>query len=421
MINAYQLNQQLAEVRERAQQMMNRIQGAARAEGRLITAQEKAAIQTIVDEGNALKARLEKVQGDASMSAAIDNLTSGMTPVSMTRPGVPFRGGNGGSLGSQFINSDTYRWLRDTASTRAGKWEAPASELGGDGGFTLHATTLDTTSGSGGALVLPDTRPGIVMLPTRPLVVADLVAPGTTDSNIIQFMKETTFTNAAAAVAQGGTKPESTLVFAASTSPVQKIAHWIPVTEEMLEDVAQVQSYVDTRLRTGVLLTEDLELLSGTGVAPHLLGFTALPGIAAPIARVAEVNADTLLSQFMAIWTSVQIQPDGIVMNPAQWRTILLTKDTTGQYYGGGPFASPHAPTLWGLPVALTTAITAGTALIGCFKSCAQLFRRGALRVEASNSHSDFFVKNLVAIRAEERLALAVYRESAFGLVTNLN
>ena len=76
---------------------------------------------------------------------------------------------------------------------------------------------------------------------------------------------------------------------------------------------------------------------------------------------------------------------------------------------------------LWGLPVALTSAIVAGTALVGAFKTASQIFRKGGLRVEASNCHASFFVENKIAIRAEERLALAVYRPSAFGTVTGLN
>jgi HK97 family phage major capsid protein len=96
-------------------------------------------------------------------------------------------------------------------------------------------------------------------------------------------------------------------------------------------------------------------------------------------------------------------------------------KATDGTYVGDGPFVRPVAPTLWGLPLAVTTVIEAGVALVGCFKTAAQIFRKGGIRVDASNSHQDYFVKNLVAVRAEERLALAVYRPAAFGEVTGLD
>ena len=349
------------------------------------------------------------MQGDANQSAAIAALTDGMVSAA---PG----GGRGGrSLGEQFLASDYVSLAVTTGAVfRRGRGDSPSSEL------ELMATTLSEGAGSGGALVVPDYRPGILPLPTRRLTMADLFAPGTAASNLVTYMKETTFTNAAATVAEGAAKPESTLVFTATSDPVQKIAHWLPVTEEMFEDVPASRSYVDTRLRTGVDLALDNQLLNGTTTPPDIVGILARTGLATSIARVAEVNADTILSQIMAIWIATNLPPDGIVLNPAQWKTVLLTKDANGQYYGGGPFASPHAPTLWGLPVAITPAIVAGTALVGAFQTAAQLFRKGGMRVEASNSHSDFFTKNLVAIRAELRAALCVYRASAFGTVTNL-
>jgi HK97 family phage major capsid protein len=189
----------------------------------------------------------------------------------------------------------------------------------------------------------------------------------------------------------------------------------------MLEDVPALRSYLDTRLRLGVQLAEDDQLLNGSVVAPDIVGFPARTGLAASIARVAETNADVILAQIAAIETATGLAVDRVVLNPSQWKTILLTKDSTGQYLGGSRFATPLRRSSGGRPVALTSAIVAGTALVGPFKTAAQIFRKGGLRVEASNSHASFFVENKIAIRAEERLALAVYRASAFGTVTNLN
>lgn len=370
-------------------------------------------------EANRIRVRLEQAKTEAAQVAEIQRLTGGL--VDAPGGGSPGGGsmifGNGRTYGTQFVNCDVMRWLKDSKNSRGGTWNSPAAELTMP---EMMATTLDESGGSGGNLVVPHYLPGILPMPTRRLVMADLIAPGTTDSNLVTYMKETAFTNAAATTAEGAAKPESALTFIAVSDPVRKIAHWVPVTEEMLEDVPAIRAYLDTRLGLGVQLAEDYQLLNGSVVAPDVVGFLNRTGLAASIARVAEVNADTVLSQMMAIWIATNLQPDGIVMNPSNWKTCLLQKDANGQYYGGGPFASPHAPTLWGLPVALTTAIATGTALVGCFKTAAQLFRKGGLRVEASNSHNDYFTKNLVAIRAEERLALAVYRPSAFGTVTNL-
>jgi HK97 family phage major capsid protein len=130
---------------------------------------------------------------------------------------------------------------------------------------------------------------------------------------------------------------------------------------------------------------------------------------------------DAIARQIAAIATTSFIYPDGIVMNPTNWFTVQTSKDANGQYFGAGPFAPMQAATMWGLPVAPTPSIVANTALVGAFGSMSQVFRKGGIRVEASNSHQDFFIKNLVAIRAEERLALAVYRPASFGKVTGLN
>jgi HK97 family phage major capsid protein len=405
-MNITQLNRDLAETSTRARGLMQRTQAQADAEGRPMTPTERDAIESLVNEGKAIKARIDRATSDVSMSAAIERMTGDLAPTtSSVRP----------SLGAEFIHSETFKWLKaNRGALPTGSWTSPSSEL--------RATLLDESGGSGGALVVPTYVPGIVPLPTRPLVMSDLFAPGTTDSNLVTFMKETTFTNAAAPVLEGAAKPESTIVFAAASEPVRKIATWIPVTEEMLEDVPSLRSYLDARLALAVQLAEDDQLLNGNNVAPNLNGVLVRAGLAAAIVRGAsESNADAILKQIAAIQTATGLVPDGVVINPANWQTILLSKTADGIYISGnGPFATPQQPTLWGLPVAVTPAIVANTALVGAFKTAAQLFRKGGLRVEASNSHASFFVENKIAIRAEERLALALYREAAFGKITGL-
>jgi len=381
--------------------------------GRLMTTEEKAAIQALLDEAKGIKARLDGVTTDANMMAEIDRLTSNL----------PDRNTVAGqrkmlSIGQQFVSNPEYRKFIERQGHRSSSaWNAPATEAV----VQFQATTLTEDPASGGKLILPDVQPGILFLLFKRLVIADLAAPGTTTSNMIQFMKETLFTNNAAAVLEGGTKPESALAFDSATSPVQKLAHWIPVTEEMLEDFAQTQSIIDARLRLGLALTEEDQLLNGNGTPPNLRGYMNLAGLAAPIARGTDTNMDAIFKQITAISTTSFVTPDAWVMNPTNWQTCQLSKDAQGQYVGGGPFTTAQTPTMWGLPGAITPSIVAGTSLVGGFRSSSQIFRRGGVRVEASNSHQDFFIKNLVAIRAEERLALVVYREAAFGKVTGLN
>jgi HK97 family phage major capsid protein len=383
----------------------------AETENRATTDAERAEVKALVDEAEGIKAQLARAAGDTEQLQAIQRLTNGvgLTPISAPAHAARM------TMGQQFIKAAEYDFFRKGLHRVQSAWRSPSVEL-----FDMmRAATLTEDPASGGALVMPQYVPGILPLPQRPLVVADLFAQGTSTSNAISYMREKTFVNNAAAVLEGGVKPESALTFEAATDPVRKIAHWLPVTEEMLEDVDQIQSYIDARLRLGVQLKEDDELLNGDGVAPNLDGIlhrATGPTVGPPVAPA--TVADAIFQQIMALAATSYLMPDGVVMNPADWSKIAISKTTTGEYLAGGPFSSIPTPTIWGLRIAVTPAIAAGTALVGAFQTGAQIFRKGGIRVEASNSHVDFFIKNLVAIRAEERLALAVYRPAAFGKVT---
>jgi HK97 family phage major capsid protein len=396
------------------------------AENRESTAEERARLQALLDEAKAIKVKVDRAKSDAAMAAEIDALYQrAATPTGQSNSIL--RSSTGAvvrpterqiqTLGTQWTNSEAMDFFKKGMHRTGGaRWASPTVEL------EMHATTLSEAAGSGGPLVIPQYLPGILPLLFKRLMVADLLASGTTNSNAIVYMKETTFTNAATPVAEGAAKPESALIFAQVTELVSKIAHWLPVTEEMLEDVAAIASYIDARLRLGVALAEEDQLLNGNGTPPNLLGLLNRAGLATPIAQgvAPDTAADAIFRQVAAIATTSFVYPDGIVINPTNWANIILMKTSQGAYIAGGPFAPSMPTTLWGLSVAPTPSIVAGTALVGAFGTMAQFFRRGGLRVEASNSHQDFFIKNLVAIRAEERGALAVYRPGAFGKVTSL-
>lgn len=298
------------------------------------------------------------------------------------------------------------------------------------GGIELKATLTSTAAGglTGSGLAQPQVLPGILSLLFQPLTVADLMPSGTASGALIRYLRETVATNAAATVAEGAAKPESTLNFAAVDEPVRKIATWLKVTDEMFEDVAQLRSYIDARLGLFVRIHEEAQLLTGSGVAPQITGFLNRAGLTAAQALGADTAPDAIYKEITKIRVASFLEPTGIVINPTNWQTVRLAKDANNQYYGGGPFTAAYgnggpamAPDmLWGKTVVATTAMTLGTALIGAFATAAQVWRRGGLTVEATNSNEDDFKNNLVMIRAEERLALAVYRPAAFGTVTGL-
>jgi HK97 family phage major capsid protein len=414
-----QLEANLRTAKEKAAGLIRETSQKADADGnRVLTDEEKGAINAALAEGEAIQTRIDAMKSDSQLIAKVRDFAAEMRPVA----GGPSRF-DPRSIGQQFVeNADVQNFIKQGGHRRNGAWATPPVECFGP----LRATTLTEDPASGGKLLVPQYLAGIQPLLFKRIVVADLMASGQATSNSIVYMVEKTYTNAAAPVAEGSAKPESALTFDQTTDPVSKIAHWLPVTEELLEDVPAIQSYIDARLTLGVQLAEEDQLLNGNGTAPNLRGVLNRVGLAASIARNAgatppETNADAILRQITAIATSAFIYPDGVVMNPANWFTVATSKDTTGQYFGGGPFSSLPTATLWGTPVAITPSIVANTALVGAFRTMSQVFRKGGIRVEASNSHQDFFIKNLVAIRAEERLALAVYRPGAFGTVTALN
>ena len=422
-MNIAVLEQQLLKEQAAARDRFTAISATAEGENRERTDAERAEVDALIAKANATKAQIAKAQGDASMLDTINALSQGnggggapAVPAAMRRL----------SMGQQFVASGAYEFFKKGMHRTSAAWRSPSVELFDHAvhmGMTqLQAATLTEDPASGGALVMPQYVPGIVPLTFKRLVVADLLAPGTTTSSIVHYMKEKTFTNAANSVAEGAAKPESALTFEAATEPVRKIAHWLPVTEEMLEDVSQIRSYIDMRLSLGVQIEEEDQLLNGTVVPPDIVGLMNRVGLAPDVAMgVAPDNAiEAIFRQMMAIFASSFLQPDGIVVNPADWAQIVTTKTSQGAYLTAGPFAPVQTPTLWGLPVVVTPSIVVGTALVGAYKTGAQVFRHGGIRIEASNSHQDYFIKNLVAIRAEERLALAVYRPGAFGKVTGI-
>jgi HK97 family phage major capsid protein len=205
----------------------------------------------------------------------------------------------------------------------------------------------------------------------------------------------------------------------------------LPVSEEMLEDAPAIQSYINGRLVLFVRIEEERQLLRGTSGGNEVQGLLTGRGVPVYAGGTAAGNkAVQLFKAANGMRGSAFVDTDWLVLNPSDWQDIRLLADNSGQLFGGGPFFGPYggpqgpasansgqttgtSDNIWGWPVYVTAAVGAGTAVIGSRES-AQVWRRGGMSVEASNSHSNYFQLNLVAIRAEERLGLAVYRPTGF-------
>ena len=309
------------------------------------------------------------------------------------------------SYGRQFVESEQYKAF--VSQTR------PRGRV--DMTFNAAITTLTTDAdGSAGALIAPTRLPGVVAPPDRRMTVRDLITPGTMDGDLLEYVKETGFTNNANTVAETARKPESTMKFDLITTGPKVIAHFVKASRQVLSDASQLASYIDGRLRYGLAFKEEQQLLNGDGTGQNLLGI--IPQASAYVAPFDPPGTETgidMIRLAMLQALLAEYPATGIVMNPTDWVRIELLKDTTGRYIIGNPQGSIGA-TLWNRPVVETQAIDPDKFLVGAFKLGAQVFDRWQARVEVATENEDDFVKNLVTILAEERLALAVYRPEAF-------
>lgn len=262
--------------------------------------------------------------------------------------------------------------------------------------------------------------PAIVPSAQERFTVSDLILEGTIDGKTYSYMEETTFTNAAVETAEDTAKPESTLDFTERTDSLVKIATWIPATDEVLDDNAGFESYVKGRLVYMVEQRREQQILVGDGTLPNLSGITDRSGIQTQ-AKGADPTPDAFYKAMVKVMTTGDADPTGHVINPLDWQDIRLLRTADGIYIWGSPSeAGPER--LWGLPVRVTSAMTQNTGLTGAFTPFAQVFRKpgAGITVAVSTEHSTFFTENKVAILAEERLLLAVYRPAAFCTVTGI-
>lgn len=252
----------------------------------------------------------------------------------------------------------------------------------------------------------------------RPIQVVDIIPTNTTTQSAIVYMEETTFTNNAAETAEAGTFPEAALALTEKSSPVRKVAVWLPMTDEQLEDEPQARGYINNRLPFMIRQRLDLQILVGNGTAPNLRGITNVSGIQTQ-AKGVDPTPDAVYKAMVKVMTTGQAMPDAYVTNPLDWQDIRLLRTADGIYIWGNPSdAGPER--IWGLRAVLAQAMTADTGLVGDFANFSELDIRRGLDVQVSNSHSDFFINGKQAVRADMRVAVVVYRPSAFCTVTGI-
>lgn len=341
----------------------------------------------------------EAMTGFNAAKAALDQLTSQVAELEAkgTRPG-----GEGGELvksyGQQVAETDGIKGVatKERNSIR------------------IELKAITTASGSAGGIIQSQRETDVVGMPKRSdIVLRDLLTVMPTTSGSIEYPKQTTRTNAAAPVAEGTTKPYSTYGWTKATVNVKTIAHLAKLTRQAFDDAPRLQAEVDVEMRYGLGLAEDSQILLGDntgenlyGLMPQATAFSLPTGAVTPTTSIDKLRM-AMLQTILALYP-----PDGIVLNPIDWANIELTKDSAGGYI----FANPQqlaGPTLWGKPVAQTQSMTVNNYLVGAFKLAATLYDRLTPEVLISSENADDFEKNLLTMRCEERLALAVKRPAA--------
>lgn len=350
-----------------------------------------------------MKERVERAAQEAR------GQNTGQPPMPGTMTGMALK-----TLGERFANRAEYQsWIVKVAGG-ADRQVADSAQIGQDCP-PLAFERKDLITGGGlntGGMVAPDFKP-LVSLPFVPLMLRDIITVGTTQSDTVEYPRILGYTNRAKAVAEAtatanasGVKPESAMSLEKAVSVVKTIAHWLPVTKRALSDAGQIRTIVDGFLLNGLDQAVEDDLLNGDGSGDHLLGLTNTPNI-----QHQAFDTDVLVTARKArtkAEVTGLVSPTAYLLSPYDWQDIELTKSSQGIYYYGGPQVLGN-PRLWGLPVVTSIKQPTGAGYCADFKQVV-VWDREQSNIRVSDGYADFFVRNMVAILAELRLANGVFR-----------
>jgi hypothetical protein len=350
--------------------------------------------------------RFEDLVGDVTKHAA-DGALAGNAPAIALAGRTP---------GQVFAESDAYREM-----IRGGLTPGPRPAILVEVPFPLltNAALVPPVPGYPPATTLPPVPPGApVLLPRTAELFARRPAP---QGGTVPFLTDAS-TGAAAPVTPGAVKPEVSLVLPLSTAPLEMIAAWAKIAEQVLEDVEGVRQWVDSYLANKVLAALDAQLMAGTGVSPDLIGLVTLAGKTPDYPKGAsESIADAVLAQILAVETASGLPCTAVALASDVYASISTAKAATaGVYLSGTPITDRPPTLLWGRAMCINAALAAGTAVVGSYLYGGALVVKGGMRIAMTNSDADDFQRNLVSVRAEIRCALCVNVPKAFGLVTGL-
>ncbi len=341
------------------------------------------------------------------------------------------------SVGGRFVASDSYKAgatrkigrgnhivvdLPDMFQFRA----APEMQQRVNFGISTSDVSGSTDiGGASGANI--DIYKNFNLLNQQPLVVADLFMQATTTGDTVRFIRELSYTQAAARVAEASGKPQAQLDVGVVNATVEKTSVYLDTTEEMMNDWAQAQSYINGRLAYMVQSKEDDYLLNGTGIS-QITGLLNTAGIQTVSGAANTVDSFARAKAYVEGAAGAGFANcDAFVINPLDWLAIRLTKDANGQYLFGGPAYAPYGVggysnvgMMWGTPVVTTVAQAQGTSIGGAFRNGAAVWRRQGLTLRTTDSDASKFLSGIMTIVADSRFAFTVFQPNRFCSVTGI-
>lgn len=315
--------------------------------------------------------------------------------------GAPTGGFNGQvkSIGQLFTESQVYKDFMTKGMVNSDTFTVPSTKA-----------LVDSTGQDGGLL-----RPYeqfIVSPSQRPFTMRDLLQATPTQNNAVDYLQEVSYTNASAIVNEGQVKPESSIEFNMIQSPIKTIAHHIPLTRQIMQDIPAIQQHINNRLMYGLQLSEDSQLLFGDGISPNFTGFMVDTNVNVYTGVGGNTKPDQI-RKAMKIVENAEYPATGIILHPDDWADIELLKTTQGEYVLES-VNSGGQRMLFGVPVVVTTAMTSGSYLVGSFGLGAQIFDREEKNIRVSESNQDDFIRNQLRLLCEERIGFALYRPASF-------
>lgn len=429
-------SQQLKEQMKGKWDEIKTLQAKVTDEDREYTQDERDTIEKTLDDVREIELAIEQEQKDEALASRIDEVDQLFQPQKGQKT-APQQRPDGRqqppmaakSLGARFAESEIWQnWMTQIApggriadSTKG--LSSPPVEIKDFGIFERKELLTGVSDVSAGAFVVPEQSGIYEPLGRYPLTLRQLIDVRTTMSDAVEYVRQTVQVTQAAPVQEAnvttysgatgeisGEKPEGTTRFERVQEVVKTIAVWIPATKRALSDVGQLRGLIDSELRSD--LNEELEnqLLNGDGTGEN---FTGLANTSNVLAQA--FDTDLVVTARKAI-TNLLINgrqmPTAWLFNPQDWESYDLMQDDQGRYYWGGPLAQGPR-TLWGVPVAQSFFQTQGTGWLANWRKMV-LWDREAGTISVTDSHADFFIRNMVAILAELRAAMGVIRPTAF-------